>query len=111
MPHNCVVKSCWPSLGRRLLRFPKDRAQQLRWIEALDIPDLKKLTPEALRYRKRVCEWHFSRSDVIPANYPGSCNHALRRGSIPVFSVAPARRPEVTAVPEVQVFYILYFLK
>lgn len=93
MPYPCVVDNCWPAVAKRLLRFPKDRAQQIIWLNNLNIPHLLQLSGTVLHSQKRVCDLHFRAEDIIPQNYPGSNNRALRRGSVPI-----AVQREVAAV-------------
>lgn len=82
MPSPCV-KKCWPSWGRRFLRFPKERDRQLKWIAILEVPELLNLDSKQIG-QKRVCDAHFRAKDLIPAHYPGSNNRALVRGALPI---------------------------
>lgn len=106
MPYACVVQNCHPTLGKRYLRFPKHRAQQLQWIENLNVPQLLELTSSVVYNKKRVCDKHFRAEDVIPAYYPGAGNRALQRGSVPIPIVqrkVPAVTPDVPGVAEILV--------
>lgn len=111
MPNQCIVKSCWPSFGRRLIRFPADRAEQLKWIGVLNVPDLMQLSAEDLHNGGRVCDRHFKPGDLIPAAYPGCCKRALRPGSLPVFADISNVQPKVSAVSKVDFLYFTFLSK
>lgn len=79
-------KRCVPGCnneGSKRHRFPKNPEMCKRWVDNINAPDLKDLTPNHIYWHFCVCEIHFAQEYLVPDTLRG-----LRKDAIPTLNLS-----------------------